>query len=283
MKLAILFLEYDNGKYINSFESFKSYVEQFKNCDKNYFIVDNLKTGDNFLKLNKTLCRIDGDNSGWEFSGWQRGLSYLRNNNINYDAVLFANDAFFAYGWSLLEYSDRINLSKWLINGNSIMGHIDTKNIQLEVFGNDVSEWVCTNCFFLPRRIIEKLDSVVSLNDDKLHSIVSEKFPGGLEEQDYIKYFKYNSDLNDNYKTMVITWLIKEWHDRFKINEATWDIFRNKLRSLLNESLLTARIKKLGYNIESYKNYIRDNDRKNEKKMLDFVFRSKKERGRKAN
>jgi len=255
MKLAILFLEYDNGKYPNSFTRFTSYVEKIAYCHKCYYIIDNMRKKDYLLKSCDTY-RIDGDNSSWEFSGWQKGIDYLRQNNINYDAVLFANDAFFAYGWSLLEYSNKLNLCKWLLNGNSMMGHIDTKNIELEVFGNDVSNWICTNCFFLPRRIIEQIDNIISVNDEKLDAIVSNIFPGGFEEEAYIKYFKFDSGLNDNYKNMVITWLTKEWHGKFKINETTWDFFRNKLCSLLNESLLTARIKKMGYNIESYKNYI---------------------------
>ena len=258
MKLAVLFLEYDNGKYNNSFEFFKSLVDQFKNCDKYYFIIDNLRTENSFVKLNEVMCRINGDNSTWEFSGWQKGLNHLKRTNVDYDAVLFANDAFFAYGWSLLEYSDKINLNKWLLNGNSIMGHIDTKNIELEVCGNDVSYWICTNCFFLPRCVLEKLDSIVSVSDNTINEIVSSKFPGRFGEEAYMNYFKFNSGLNDNYRNMVLTWLTKEWHGKFDINETTWNLFRHKLRSLLNESLLTARITKLGYNIESYKDYIDD-------------------------
>ena len=76
---------------------------------------------------------------------------------------------------------------------------------------------------------------------------------------------------------MVITWLTKEWHDRFEINEATWVFFRKKLRSLLNESLLTSRIRELGYPIESYKNYVERSNSKIKKKLLDFLSRFQKE------
>lgn len=254
MKLAILFLEYGNGKYPNSFVRFKPYADKL-DCSKCYYIIDNMEK-ENYLIESSNMYRINGDNSNWEFSGWQKGINYLRQNNIHYDAILFANDAFFAYGWSLLEYSNKLNLNKWLQNGNSMMGHIDTKDIELEVFGSDVSHWICTNCFFLPKHILEKMDSIVSVSDEILDTIVSHKFPGGFEKEAHNNYFQLNSGLNDNYKSMIITWLTKEWHGKLKINETTWDFFRNKVRSLLNESLLTSRIKNLGYYIESYKNYI---------------------------
>ena len=256
MKLAVLFLEYDNGKYSNAFARFKGYTEKLRKCDIRYYIIDNNKEGEGSARISDTLYRMDGDNSAWEFSGWRKGLTYLQRRHIDYDAVLLANNAFFAYGWSLLEFADKINLPAWLLQGHSVMGHIDTKDIYLEVFGYDVSRWICTNSFFLSRRAIEEIGDIVSLNNTDMDDIISPQFPGALEKKDCVRYFKETSPLNDNYKQMVITWLTEEWHGKFEIREATWVFFRNKVRSLLNESLLTAKIIKSGYSIESYKNYM---------------------------
>jgi|WetSurMetagenome_2_1015567.scaffolds.fasta_scaffold00204_12 hypothetical protein len=272
MKLAVLFLKYDRGGNLNSFEIFKSYADQLKGCNKFYIIIDNAKEGDHFAKIDKNIYRIDGDNSCWEFSGWQKGLACLRDNKFSYDAVLFANDAFLAYGRNLIEHPQTLNIKKWFLTGNSMMGQIDTKGYHMEIRGNDVSSWICTNCFFLTKRIIDAIGSVVSVNDENMKTVVSIDCPVIMEEPDHRAYFNADCGLNDNYKTMVVTWLTKEWHSKFDINEVTWALFRCKVRSLLNESLLTARIRNLGYKIESYKNYIDEQHESKKKRFRNFDF-----------
>lgn len=257
MKLAVLFLEYDPVKYENAFARFKGYADRLRGCDIHYYLIDNRKTGEGASRISNSLYRLDGDNSGREFSGWQKGLTYLHSRLDDYDAILFGNDAFLAYGWSLLEFADRMNLNHWRRKYPSAIGQIDTKGIYLEAFGHDVSRWICTNCFFLSRPMIENIGSVVSLTDNDMDTIISPQFPGHPKQKDYAAYFRKDCPLNDNYKQMAVTWLTGEWHGKFEIQEATWDLFRTKLRSLINESLLTARILHCGYSIESYKNYLK--------------------------
>ncbi len=246
MKLLVLFLEYNTGKYKNSFELLKSYVDKFKGCKKNYYIIDNFTEEDYFKKISENVFRIGGDNSSWEFSGWQKGVELLEENNIEYDVILFANDAFLAYGWSILEKDLNLELLRVAIRNNSAIGQVDTKGIKLEAFGQDVSNWICTNCFFMPRKIVEGIGTVVTIDENKLNKVVNKKYSKE-------SYFLEQAPLNENYKKMAIRWLTEEWHSKFEINEKNWDRFRGKLKAMLNESLLSAKIKQAGFRIEHYK------------------------------
>jgi len=58
--------------------------------------------------------------------------------------------------------------------------------------------------------------------------------------------------LSDSYKQMITLWLTKEWHSSFKIEKNTWEFFRKKVKAMLNESLLTARIREAGFPVLPY-------------------------------
>ena len=250
LKLAVLFLEYDNGKYKDAFRLLQSYVDKIDDCDKEYFIIDNLKEGDSCLRVSRDVYRIGGDNRDWEFSGWQKGVNFLKENNIESDIVLFVNDAFMAYGWNFIQEGVTGRSLEKVIKDEAVVGHIDTKGIKMKIFGKEVTKWLCSNCFFVPAKMIRSLDTMVSVDDVMLTTIVPKEYKKGT-------YFKDISTIDKNYKDMVVMWLTKEWHGKFEINERNWGLFKNKLKAMLNESMLTAKIKDLGYKVESYKNYFK--------------------------
>lgn len=64
--------------------------------------------------------------------------------------------------------------------------------------------------------------------------------------------FSPEAPLNLAYQRWLVEWLTSRWHSRFQIAPATWDLFRTKVRNILNEALLTARLAKAGYPAASY-------------------------------
>lgn len=259
MNLLVLFIQYDTLKYPDSFKYFKHYIDKI-NCTKNIIIIDNLYEKRIEKRIEKNIYLIGGDNSSWEFSGWDRGLDFAKQNRIKFDVVLFANDSFFSYGWSILENGAKYKLPDIAYRNKAIVGQLDTKNYPMDALGYDVSSWICTNAFFIHKEIVDKLVKVAYLSDFDLDMIISKDFN---EE-----YFLYSNILSTSYREMLIKWLTSDWHSKIVISEDNFDFFRKKARSMINESLLTARIRSLGYDVLSYGDIM--NNYNNRKKKTFF-------------
>jgi len=88
--LAVVHLQYDYSKYPDSFAYIVGQLNKLS-CKKKYFIINNKR----IKKKNEIFDNVyilPGDNSNWEFSGWQKGLDYIRK-NIDCDLILFTNDS----------------------------------------------------------------------------------------------------------------------------------------------------------------------------------------------
>lgn len=368
MRLVILFVEYDNGNRADSFRLFRSITDKI-DCNKTYYIIDNLNEGNYVTPVTANIYRMGGDNSNWEFSAWQKCLNFLRKENVPYDAALLSNDAFMAYGWNFIEKNASVELIRRAIANRSVIGHIDTKGYPMNAMGYDVSNWICTNCFIMPREIIDGMGTIVSVNNEKMDQIIDsryeerlllekkittadlengcfelkanldvaittcrieadksftsaadgrelcvlihnisvggisfEKAPirSGLYEKEGISRWmkrtaliEYNSDvkgafiikgfipmdimshnyngemsvkvfattpvfkkeapIGNSYKQMAINWFTDEWHSKLPINGKNWNLYRNKVKAMLNESLLSARVRDNGFSVQSYK------------------------------
>jgi hypothetical protein len=66
--------------------------------------------------------------------------------------------------------------------------------------------------------------------------------------------YQENAPINKPYQRWIVEWLTEKWHSRFEINQNTWDLFTLKAAAIFNESLLTAKLKELGYPPETYGN-----------------------------
>jgi hypothetical protein len=191
---------------------------------------------------------VGGDNRFREFSGWQKGVASINTISRNFDLILFANDMFLKPGESFLKDYANISLLK-KANENKIIGRIDSTGQHYTAYGYDVSQWVCTNCFLAPMRAIEQLKDMVSVKDN-LADFLPDTYPGPQTLP--TSFFKENAPINETYKAWLIEWLTKRWHSKFQIEEKAWDLFRIKVRNILNESLLTARLAEIGYEPEKY-------------------------------
>lgn len=262
MKLAVIFLQYDQKKYPKAFEEMCFRVDKISGFEKEYIVVDNSMRFEKEGKF-QDVVYINGDNSAWEFSGWDRGLEYIRKNKIDFDVALFVNDAFLANGWTLLDKVAELNLAKIAFEQKVAIGHVDTKGYTMEIFNKDVSSWICSNVFFLPKEIANSLKTLVSVDDLKLNSIIQDEFSGN--------YFMQNAPLSESYKEMIVKWLTEEWHSKIVIKKENLTFFRKKVQAIMNESLLTARIIEQGYKVVSYFE-IRDEYELNKKGKRSYFY-----------
>ena len=254
LNLTIIYVEYiteKRSKYRDSFIKLYKYLEKIPLCKKHYIIVDNLNCDSeyNLIKLHDDIIRIAGDNSDGEFSGWQKGVEFLQDKKSNYfktDIVLFANDAFLNPGPIFLEDYATLNLLLKSILTGSVIGRIDRHaKDNLSLLGYDVSEWVCTNCFFMPLNVLNGINNtIISLKEDDINMFV--------EQYEYDKrYFRDDAPVSKEYQDIIVEWLTCNWHSAFK-PETNWELFRYKVKAIFNEVLLSAKIKEAGFKINSY-------------------------------
>ncbi|HEY9166334.1 MAG TPA: hypothetical protein VIS48_09255 [Candidatus Kryptonia bacterium] len=245
-KVALIFVKYYDEKYPHAFERLKSYLINGKKRNITCLIVDNRNEGSSWRNLDENTFYLEGDNSDREFSGWQRGLNFLREQEIKYDVVLFVNEAFEAIGPSYLK-DNNIN---WLIRKtyflNAAIGFVDTRWERTRLHNKGTRIWVNTNCFFIPTSLLNKLQSLVMVDEKMLDDYLPLQFPG-LDSP-----FAKTAPMNDVYKRNIITWLTEEWHGRIELSEQTWPLFRSKVKAMLNEVMLSVRIRELGHMILPY-------------------------------
>ena len=117
-------------------------------------VVDNALPRD-FTDERAGSLLIGGDNSSWEFSGFDRALNFLGADVWSYDFVHFATSAFNTLYVAYLERFEP-SLLEVLANRAVCVGHIDCYNEPVEVRGYHAQHWI-RSCFFIFRRPKQKL------------------------------------------------------------------------------------------------------------------------------
>lgn len=176
---------------------------------------------------------IPGDNTNWEFSGWDKGISSL--DIKDGDVVVFANDTFRHHrSWGRY---DQWRFKKAIIklsasNEQGICGEVHKFSGIYQVLGVRSDRWVCTYLFALTGGVINKLNKV-SLDESSLSgeiiSINNEKIVWG-------------GGVSLNLQTRIQKWLyppggVLGWRKSHSSNDA---IKLRKAKTILNEKWLSA-------------------------------------------
>lgn len=245
-RLAVIYVEYNKEKYPGAFERLRSYLSKPEQRDTVYVLVDNKDEGTGSRYVDDHTFYVQGNNIDREFSGWQKGVEFLRHQNIPFDLVLFANEAFEAVEPSYLR-NHNVN---WLILKShtlkAVFGIINTLWEKTRIDGRSARLWINTNCFFVPKAIVDKLGTLVCIDDRSADRYLPEKFPGPGE------IFDRTAPMNSIYKEHIVNWLTERWHSKIALDEESWPLFRAKAKAIFNEALLSIRIRELGYIILPY-------------------------------
>lgn len=276
-KLAVLYLECQRDKYPNAFGELVGYLDKLCSCKYDIIKIDNNIDHDYFKRIDNTTVVINGDNKCREFSGLQKGVDYLRvrvdsptilwrlNSQLRqliprglrsgdssdkkkkYDAILFVNDSFLVYGRMFADAVLRSEVVAECVKRNAIAGIVDKSEEIMELDGYNVTEWIRTNCFFMAAPILTKISSLCSVDALSINKFI----PSEPSEN----YFNTDAPINENLKLHIINWLTTGWHSKFNLYD-NWDLFRFKTCAILNEKLLTARIRKDGFDFICATKYI---------------------------
>jgi len=245
-KLIIIYLAYGSAHIQSGISVLKDIaLRMFPGTKLQILIVDNSQQ--NIFSRHDEITTISGDNSLWEFSGWDHGITYAEK-ELNPDSstiYLFANDTFHRR-----QYRDGPNFldvfNKELIEGKDVLtsaiGYLDDFPKQVSLNKIKYSTWIRSNIFFLPRKTTIDLYPLTA------------KFDDNVLFSDQPEQFWSTSDLlSDNWKAYISSWLFGrssesypeyklQWIKAQPVTNENFEFFKKKARCIISEHFLTARL-----------------------------------------
>ena len=186
-----------------------------------------------------------GTNKNHEFSGWQEGLAILPNTSSYYDFVIFANDSLARFSSDTRRSSLVSSLAQAIERGaqSTALGLIHYPSNQsgyLEIQGVRISSWLCTGCFALPGKYIDKLSQEID-NSSAINLYISRT--GNKFLSDACPLIT---------KLHIYRWLTNVengWHGAMPLPHSEQDLalLRDKATMILNELSLSARLAQEGF------------------------------------
>ena len=191
------------------------------------------------------LVTAAGDNSMHEFSGWERGRPVLEERAGRPDAWLFANDRLLDYGYPFVELltGEAVTVAAGL---DAVSGKVDHYPREVVTLGHAVRRWTRTACFLIRDDLLERLGSLMTVDAAGLDELLPPDRPRFDLEAD---------GLDPLHSAFLRSFLFHEagphdvgrWHaGPLTRTPPAWEVGRHKVGSILNEQLLSARVRELG-------------------------------------
>jgi hypothetical protein len=208
---------------------------------RDLLVIDNALPEDHAATLGPGRALIGGPNSHWEFSAWDRGVSYLGARLDGYDWVHLATSAFRALGTDHLARFDG-GLLGLMQDRKSAIGHIDHYDDSVIIRGHSLCSWLRSSFVFVRASEVRGLGSLISIPD-----------PRPFFSGDPASPFRADAPLSANYRQYLLSWLTGrgtgqgvQWHSRFDLSPETLGRFEAKAAAILNEQLLSSRLSAQG-------------------------------------
>ena len=214
LKVLVLFVQYCQDTYPSSKVYLQKYLKNIT-CEKEIIVIDNKITANSSPLVNGNIHYIGGNNAQWEFSGWDCGIKYAKENNIEADVYLFVNDSFLFVRSETFMFHTMSDIGvKQCVEAQTIVGDLIKPPVKLKIGDRNIAAYIRSHCFLLPASMVASLKSLVST--DKI-------LPMSRETKNYIDHH-----------------LLHNWHRKKEKS-----LFLGKTIALLNEILLSARIEAL--------------------------------------
>jgi hypothetical protein len=235
MKPIVLYLKYSDRAPWKLWK-LKKILKSIFTINPFIVIIDNKSAGRQYELLDRDTAIIGGDNSDWEFSGWQKALHLLEEKiRGNYDPIVFVNDSFMNYGGCFLEERTYAELEESHKSG-ALTGVVDKSDLDMRVSGYDVGSWIRSNAFIMPVDLAYSVQPLNHINEGNIDLYIGRECGG--------EYFAKNADVSKDLREHMIQWLEKHWHKRFSI-KSNRGLFRQKAKAMLNEKIMTAKVRSL--------------------------------------
>jgi hypothetical protein len=208
-------------------------------------VVDNALAGAVEVHIGRELTRVSGDNTQREFSGWDRGISWLERRYLPATGSIFvlANDTVVRP-----DKHDRVRdipADRVLATSSgALVGWIDEYPRAVELFGLTLRQWVDTSLVLAERRTLSALRPLARPIADEL-----------VFGDDWRRMFREPSPLSENYRAYLETYFFgaridhefeHAWYAQQPLTEHNFESFKVKLRTIFCEHLLSAHARALG-------------------------------------
>ncbi len=198
--------------------------------------------------------QVGGDNRAHEFTGWDHGWREAQTHlPQQWDLVLVVNDALMnSKPLAALDALDA-DLIAQLAKQNTVLGWVDTfarvnpdplDTIRhpMRLYGEPCRKWLCTTFFLAPAKIFAAISPMTSVTElDDLFVRTGAMAP-----------FRADAPLSENYRKFLLDHQRRVWKrdDKrgYELNEETFDLFRAKVRNIVNEHRLGVKFWRTGVN-----------------------------------
>jgi hypothetical protein len=242
---AVLLLYEPAGKYPRALERLIAVLERLRSVEAKLIVVDNGREGDWQHQVSSTLLQIGGDNRAWEFSAFDKALAVCDRWRPETEVVALVTDAFAAYGQEYLELIDD-RLISCVTRLAACAGWMDSYGFERCRIGSLAYDtWMRSSFLFLPREHVGLVSPLAAdLDSDELF---------GSEPE---RPFADGGPLSENLKELLLEWLTarsagsrrlsEHWHSRLELSAETLPLFHGKVRAILREHLISARLEAAG-------------------------------------
>jgi hypothetical protein len=241
-RIVTLLARHGDEKYRDALPDIRTlFAQQMPEFAHEVVVIDNALDPERTERLGPGTALIGGDNAAWEFSAWDRGIGHLGQCLDDYDFVHLATSAFRKLYTRYLDRFDADMLG--LVAGRAAaVGHIDYFNEPVAFAGRSLQSWLRSSFVLLPPAELRLLGPLVSVTDRS-----------GLFSGDPAAPFRIDAPLSASYRQNILGWLTgggtgqgTEWHSRFALSEQTLRFFEDKAVAILNEQMLTSRLRAQG-------------------------------------
>jgi hypothetical protein len=257
VRVYTLFLVFGKDHARPGLEHINDFLDRcYADNERHILIIDN--SLENGLQSSIDNYRvISGDNSCLDFSGWEKGLSFLKEHySLNGDDILiFCNDSFYrSYSHRIIDGFRPGDVTPESLQ-DSVAGFVDRYSAPVSVLGCRFDRWIRSNFFIMTFNTSRMLGGLV--------------FPLSPEEifaTDRGQFFSETLDISDGYRANLNKWLfgegqgcdeyMDEWHGAANISPENFEYFKKKARAILSEQFLSVKIINKGLGILDIKDYV---------------------------
>jgi hypothetical protein len=212
---------------------------------KTFIYIDNSVAGQEVKELAENEFALAGDNTYLEFSGWQKGLDFVRATGLAADVCLFANDTFLHQSTIHRRFVNAAAL-RCALKYNAMVGKRMIPPVAGEIFGNPLIPYIRTHLFMLPFPVLEALGTVLSLDARTIDELLLRSY------EPEVPLFRAEAPMSKSIRNFVTSHLHSSWYRKMPYTAENFDKLRAKAISIVNSFLLAVRIFQLGYPLISY-------------------------------
>lgn len=232
LRIQAFFLSFYKEKLVGGLTEFRSLLDATGLPYEIHFI-DN---GGNGVPTGGAAVRyVAGDNSNWEFSGWDAALGTLTEIRDE-DLFVFCNDTFcFHRKWDLVSRNRFVNSFLRLADfgGAGIAGEVNSFRRWFTLGEIRMDRWVSTYLFALPGGLLKKMGGKLCLDTAMFDRLVLGVSEGKID---------WGQDMDPILASHVDSWMFPKnselgWYNSYR---ASAEMKLRKIKAILNEKWITA-------------------------------------------